>query len=76
MGVVAKHSSMIFYSDGNDHYSQRVRLVLAEKGVAVEIVDAILLSLVHVELITLHAFFLVLYFLLLIQEGEINCLIY
>jgi RNA polymerase-associated protein len=30
---------MIFYSDGNDHYSQRVRLVLAEKGVAVEIID-------------------------------------
>jgi|TARA_B100001964_G_scaffold221470_1_gene265510 RNA polymerase-associated protein len=39
MGVVAKHSSMVFYSDGNDHYSQRVRLVLAEKGVAVEIVN-------------------------------------
>ena len=39
MGLVAKHSSMVFYSDGNDHYSQRVRLVLAEKGVAVEIVD-------------------------------------
>ncbi|MDA7833731.1 glutathione S-transferase N-terminal domain-containing protein [Pseudomonadales bacterium] len=39
MGVVAKHSSMIFYSDGNDHYSQRVRLVLAEKGVTVEIID-------------------------------------
>ena len=39
MGVMAKHSSMVFYSDGNDHYSQRVRLVLAEKGVAVEIVD-------------------------------------
>ena len=39
MGVVVKHSSMIFYSDGNDHYSQRVRLVLAEKGVAVEIVN-------------------------------------
>ncbi|XOV87288.1 MAG: glutathione S-transferase N-terminal domain-containing protein [Pseudomonadota bacterium] len=39
MGVVAKHSSMVFYSDGTDHYSQRVRLVLAEKGVAVEIVD-------------------------------------
>ena len=39
MGVVAKHSSMIFYSDGYDHYSQRVRLVLAEKGVAVEILD-------------------------------------
>ena len=39
MGVVAKHSSMVFYSDGNDHYSQRVRLVLAEKGIVVEIVD-------------------------------------
>jgi len=39
MGVVSKHSSMIFYSDGNDHYCQRVRLVLAEKGVAVEIID-------------------------------------
>ena len=40
MGGVAKHAAMIFYSDGRDHYSQRVRLVLAEKGVAVEIVDA------------------------------------
>ena len=39
MGIVAKHSSMIFYSDGNDHYIQRVRLVLAEKGVSVEIID-------------------------------------
>lgn len=39
MGVVAKHSSMTFYSDGSDHYSHRVRLVLGEKGVAVEIVD-------------------------------------
>ena len=39
MSVVVKHSSMVFYSDGADHYSQRVRLVLAEKGVAVEIVD-------------------------------------
>ena len=39
MSVVAKHSSMIFYSDGNDHYSQRARLVLAEKGVAVDIID-------------------------------------
>jgi len=39
MGVVAKHSSMVFYSDGTDHYSQRVRLVLSEKGVAVEIID-------------------------------------
>ena len=39
MGAIAKQSSMVFYSDGNDHYSQRVRLVLAEKGVAVEIMD-------------------------------------
>ena len=39
MGVVAKRSSMTFYSDGNDHYSHRVRIVLAEKGVAVEITD-------------------------------------
>lgn len=39
MGVVAKHSAMILYSDGRDHYSQRVRMVLAEKGVAVEVLD-------------------------------------
>lgn len=39
MGVVAKRSSMTFYSNGDDHYSHRVRIVLAEKGVAVDIVD-------------------------------------
>ena len=39
MGVVAKRSSMSFYSDGEDQYSHRVRIVLAEKGVAVEIHD-------------------------------------
>lgn len=39
MGVVAKRSSMTFYSDGSDHYSHRVRIVLAEKGVAVEVID-------------------------------------
>lgn len=39
MAEVAKHSSMTFYSDGDDHYCHRVRLVLAEKGVAVELVD-------------------------------------
>lgn len=38
MGVVAKRSSMTFYSDGTDHYSHRVRIVLAEKGVAVDVV--------------------------------------
>jgi len=36
---VAKRSSMTFYSNGEDHYSHRVRIVLAEKGVAVEIHD-------------------------------------
>ena len=39
MGVVAKRSSMTFYSDPASHYSHRVRIVLAEKGVAVEIID-------------------------------------
>ncbi len=37
MGVVAKRSSMTFYSDAEDQYSHRVRIVLAEKGVTVEI---------------------------------------
>jgi len=39
MGVVAKRSTMTFYSDATDHFSHRVRIVLAEKGVAVEILD-------------------------------------
>ncbi len=39
MGVVAKRSSMTFYSDGSDQYCHRVRIVLAEKGVTVEIND-------------------------------------
>lgn len=39
MGVVAKRSSMIFYSGSEDHFSHRVRIVLAEKGVAVDILD-------------------------------------
>ena len=39
MGVVAKRSSMTFYSDGDNHYSHRVRIVLAEKGVTVETID-------------------------------------
>lgn len=39
MGVVAKRSSMTFYSGGNDHFSHRVRIVLAEKGVAVDVID-------------------------------------
>jgi len=39
MSVVTKRSSMTFFSDARDHYSHRVRMVLAEKGVAVDIVD-------------------------------------
>lgn len=39
MGVVTKRSSMTFFSDGASHYSHRVRIVLAEKGVAVDIID-------------------------------------
>lgn len=36
---VTKRSSMAYFSDGRDHYSHRVRIVLAEKGVSVDIVD-------------------------------------
>jgi RNA polymerase-associated protein len=39
MGVVAKRSTMTFFSDAASHYSHRVRIVLAEKGVTVDIVD-------------------------------------
>lgn len=39
MGVVTKRSSMTFFSNPKDHYSHRVRIVLAEKGVTVDIVD-------------------------------------
>jgi stringent starvation protein A len=39
MGVVAKRSSMTFYSDGRSQYSHRVRIVLAEKGVTVETIN-------------------------------------
>ncbi|WP_185235045.1 glutathione S-transferase N-terminal domain-containing protein [Teredinibacter franksiae] len=39
MGVVTKRSSMTYFSDGKDHYSHRVRIVLAEKGVTVDVVE-------------------------------------
>lgn len=39
MGVVTKRSSMTFFSDPQDHYSHRVRIVLAEKGVTVDVID-------------------------------------
>ena len=35
----ARRSAMTLYSDPRDHYSHRVRLVLAEKGIAVDVVD-------------------------------------
>ena len=38
MSVLVKRSSMTFFSDGSDHYSHRVRIVLAEKGVTVDII--------------------------------------
>ncbi len=38
MGVVTKRSTMTFFSDARDHYSHRVRIVLAEKGVTVDII--------------------------------------
>ncbi|CAA0083742.1 Stringent starvation protein A [BD1-7 clade bacterium] len=41
MGVVTKRSSMTFYSDGQDQYSHRVRIVLAEKGVTVDIIECL-----------------------------------
>ncbi len=39
MGVIAKRSTMTFFSDAASHYSHRVRIVLAEKGVTVDIID-------------------------------------
>jgi len=39
MGVVTKRSSMTYFSSSSDHYSHRVRIVLAEKGVSVDSVD-------------------------------------
>ena len=44
MGVVTKRSSMLFYSDGSSQYSHRVRIVLAEKGVTVDVVDVIYMT--------------------------------
>lgn len=38
MNNVTKRSAMALFSDSRDHYSHRVRIVLAEKGVSVEII--------------------------------------
>ncbi|MGK2913346.1 MAG: glutathione S-transferase N-terminal domain-containing protein [Porticoccaceae bacterium] len=37
MGIPPRRSSMTFFSDPSCHYSHRVRMVLAEKGIAVDI---------------------------------------
>ena len=39
MSLATKRSSMTLFSDPRDHYSHRVRMVLCEKGVGVDIVD-------------------------------------
>ena len=39
MSLVTRRSLMTFFSDARDHYSHRVRMVLAEKSVTVEIED-------------------------------------
>jgi stringent starvation protein A len=39
MSLITKRSSMTLFSDARDHYSHRVRMVLAEKGVTCDVVD-------------------------------------
>ena len=39
MGIITKRSTMTFLSDPFDHYSHRARIVLAEKGVTVDIAN-------------------------------------
>ena len=39
MSLATKRSSMTLFSDPRDHYSHRVRMVLCEKGVSVDIVS-------------------------------------
>jgi stringent starvation protein A len=39
MSLITKRSSMTLFSDARDHYSHRVRMVLAEKGVTCDLVD-------------------------------------
>ncbi len=39
MNLITRRSSMTLFSDARDHYSHRVRMVLAEKSVTVDIED-------------------------------------
>lgn len=42
MGVATKRSSITLFSDPSDHYCHRVRIVLFEKGLSADIIDATL----------------------------------
>ena len=39
MVSINKRTSMALFSDAGDHYCQRVRIVLEEKGISSEIID-------------------------------------
>ena len=39
-GAVSKRSAMTLFSDSTSHYSHRVRIVLSEKGVSVDLVES------------------------------------
>ena len=39
--AVSKRSAMTLFSDSTSHYSHRVRIVLAEKGVSVDLVEGV-----------------------------------
>ncbi len=41
MSIVTKRSAMTLFSNARDHYSHRVRMVLAEKGVTADLVDVV-----------------------------------
>jgi len=40
MVAISTRTSMALFSDPSDHYSQRVRIVLAEKGISSEVIDS------------------------------------
>ena len=40
MVTINKRTSMALFSDAGDHYCQRVRIVLEEKGISAEVVDS------------------------------------
>ena len=39
MNLLARRATMTIFSDARDHYSHRVRMVLAEKNITVDIID-------------------------------------